>query len=301
MKHEAEHLISEPNTPLLLEEDLFPIGQVPEGFRLEELSAHEVRQGRTRRDVVVFVLEGDAKVRACNYEYRMAKGKILFLHHGAPYRVDIIKDTRAIIFLFDGGAWACRKVGLCDLFPIKQQMQYTGVPLDIRPRMWDFLHNLDAYIQDGEPLLQSLQDLKLHEMFLLFLQYYTKQEVAQFFFMIIGSTPNFSSRVLEVYKECRTVTELAIACNMSLSTFKRKFVQEFGEPASNWLQRHIIGNILQRIADPDVSLSHIAYELNFSSPAHFTRYCKAYLGETPKDLRKRYLSTPPPKKLTKSN
>lgn len=92
--------------------------------------------------------------------------------------------------------------------------------------------------------------------------------------------------MLDNYRNARTVKELARLCGSSLSTFNRKFLKEFREPASEWLQKQINTIIKYKLADEDIPIGNIADELHFSSHAQFCRYCKRNFGYTPGEWRK---------------
>ncbi|MCC8144815.1 MAG: helix-turn-helix domain-containing protein [Tannerellaceae bacterium] len=45
-------------------------------------------------------------------------------------------------------------------------------------------------------------------------------------------------------------------------------------------------HIKNKLANPQITISDIIKEYSFSSPAHFTTYCKKQFGENPSKLRK---------------
>ena len=117
------------------------------------------------------------------------------------------------------------------------------------------------------------------------LLFQSRQELANFFYMIIGRSQDFKNKVLNNYKSCRTVKELASACDISLSAFKRQFSAEFGEAPAEWMQKQLLGEIKYKLSVTDLPLGTIANELEFSSLAHFSRFCKRCLGCSPRELR----------------
>ena len=96
---------------------------------------------------------------------------------------------------------------------------------------------------------------------------------------------SFFYAILNNYKSCRTVKELASACDISLSAFKRQFSAEFGEAPAEWMQKQLLGEIKYKLSVTDLPLGTIADELEFSSLAHFSRFCKRCLGCSPRELR----------------
>lgn len=93
----------------------------------------------------------------------------------------------------------------------------------------------------------------------------------------IGEWAWIQKKVLDNYRNARTVKELARLCGSSLSTFNRKFLKEFREPASEWLQKQINTIIKYKLADEDIPIGNIADELHFLHMPNFV--------DTVKELR----------------
>ena len=157
-------------------------------------------------------------------------------------------------------------------------------PLAIKDRLCKFLELLVCYLEDGANCIH-FHEIKLKELFWNIRFYYSRQELANFFYMIIGRSQDFKNKVLNNYKSCRTVKELASACDISLSAFKRQFSAEFGEAPAEWMQKQLLGEIKYKLSVTDLPLGTIADELEFSSLAHFSRFCKRCLGCSPRELR----------------
>ena len=86
------------------------------------------------------------------------------------------------------------------------------------------------------------------------LLFQSRQELANFFYMIIGRSQDFKNKVLNNYKSCRTVKELASACDISLSAFKRQFSAEFGEAPAEWIQKQLLWEIKYKLSITDLLL-----------------------------------------------
>lgn len=59
-----------------------------------------------------------------------------------------------------------------------------------------------------------------------------------------------------------------------------------GQPATYWINRFFLREVIRHVADKSQSLERIALRLNFSSVSYLTRYVKKQLGLTPSELRK---------------
>ena len=61
--------------------------------------------------------------------------------------------------------------------------------------------------------------------------------------------------------------------------------KETGKTAQEYIQLKLIEVAKERIHDPQLSLSEIAYWLGFKYPQHFTRLFKQQVGISPKEYR----------------
>lgn len=167
---------------------------------------------------------------------------------------------------------------------LRDIIEYRMESLEIRDRLCRFFELLECYLKSGADRIH-FHEIKSKELFWNIRFYYSRQELANFFYMIIGRSQNFKNKVLNNYKSCRTVKELASACDISLSAFKRQFSAEFGEAPAEWMQKQLLGEIKYKLSVTDLPLGTIANELEFSSLAHFSRFCKRCLGCSPRELR----------------
>jgi AraC-like DNA-binding protein len=74
--------------------------------------------------------------------------------------------------------------------------------------------------------------------------------------------------------------------NLSSNYFGDLVKKETGKSANEHIQDKIIEIAKQKIFDPDISLSEIAYELGFKYPQHFSRLFKKKVGYTPNEYRR---------------
>ncbi len=58
-------------------------------------------------------------------------------------------------------------------------------------------------------------------------------------------------------------------------------------PALQWINYYAGFELVSLLSNPDLTISDIAFDMDFSSANHLTRYCKKILGVTPSEYRKR--------------
>lgn len=124
----------------------------------------------------------------------------------------------------------------------------------------------------------------------MFRGYYTKEDLAHFFYPVLSANWDINSFVLNHYKKVNDVSELANMAHLSLVTFNRHFKKAFGETAARWLEKRRAEDLLREIRLTKKSFTEIALEFRFSSSAYLTTFCKRHFGKTPKELRSSYTS-----------
>ena len=82
-----------------------------------------------------------------------------------------------------------------------------------------------------------------------------------------------------------TVEELAFLCNMSLSTFKRRFDSLYGTSPSKWLLQQRMKKAAELLKGGDLKPSEIYYGLGYENLSSFIQSFKQIHGVTPKQYQ----------------
>lgn len=256
-----------------------------EGFLCYKFREGERGEEVSETNFILFMIEGSLEF-SCNGEnLKVSAGNMICVSRGNLCKIYSPGNGSAVIALFDNMLQSCEKVAISKLYSQNIQTPDGVNLLHIKSNLQLFLDLLIRYLEDGANCFH-FHELKLKELFWLIRFYYTRAEQAAFLNSILGNDYEFKRLVLENYRKVRTVKELAGLCGSSLSSFKRKFLKEFREPASDWLQKQMNGMIKYKLADENIPLGDIAEELNFSSLPQFCRYCKRNFGCTPGEWRK---------------
>src|SRR5579872_5224798 len=78
-----------------------------------------------------------------------------------------------------------------------------------------------------------------------------------------------------------TVEELAFVCNMSLSTFKRRFSRLYGTTPNKWMLQAAL--LLQGQEKP----SEVYHQVGYENHSSFTESFKQVYGVTPSEFQQR--------------
>lgn len=155
----------------------------------------------------------------------------------------------------------------------------------------NFIDSLLLLSGNEKEIPATIQQLKLEEL-LLYLCYHHPEKMAQ-----LKMRANISMMEIEIKKLVEsnigsniTLDELAFLCNLSLSTFKRKFIKLYGIAPSKWfLQRRMeLATALLRTGKE--TPSEIYYKVGYESHSSFTHSFKQVFGLTPTEYRESNLT-----------
>jgi len=155
----------------------------------------------------------------------------------------------------------------------------------------NFIDSLLLLTGNEKEMAATIQQLKLEEL-LLYLCYHYPEKIAQ-----LKIRANISITEIEIKKLVEsnigsniTLDELAFLCNLSLSTFKRKFIKLYGIAPSKWfLQRRMeLATALLRTGKE--TPSEIYYKVGYESHSSFTHSFKQVFGLTPTEYRESILT-----------
>jgi AraC-like DNA-binding protein len=234
-----------------------------------------------------FFLEGDVMV-SCN-EFRnhlCHANEMVFVVQDATFHMEALTDLKLLQLSFDNQFTLCDQLALESLPRDKGPAIFNKI--ETRPPMKNVLNSVLFYLSH-KIQCKHLFSIKQKEVFLIFRTFYTKEEMARFLAPLIHRNLDFKGFVLQHYQEVKTVEELASLCQMSARSFNRKFNDYFGDSPYSWILKQKARHIKTRLADAKISFSDIIREYGFSSPAHFTTYCKKQFGQNPSKLRKQLM------------
>ncbi len=80
--------------------------------------------------------------------------------------------------------------------------------------------------------------------------------------------------------------EFAFLCNMSLSSFKRKFIREFGESPGKWLQDKRLQKAYDLLQQGKRTASDIYLDFGYGNLSNFSAAFKTKFGINPSDLHR---------------
>lgn len=238
------------------------------------------------RSVLIFLLFGEALVTCGSYKDRLHKeGEIVLVPRNSCCFIKVKKKCTIISCAFIQDIDFCNRFSFQKLIDsVPKGFIYDFTILPIRERIAEFLTILRHCLNDKLGCLH-FHELMERELFIFFRAYYTKEELAMFFYPLIGKDIDFKDFVLSNYLRIPNLQEFAMEANMSLNTFKRHFQEAFGQSAHKWITERKTEWVYKDILLTDKPFPEIGQEYGFQSSSYFTEFCKKHFGKSPQELR----------------
>lgn len=253
-------------------------------FEIVEFDASKKDYLKSDLNHFYFLIEGNLIVSCDRFsDVEVKSNEFFLLPASSCYTIRFKTKCKMVVFHFDyiSDSWACARIeklsGIVEMINIKFSKFSSTKGLSL------FFNNIGVFEQDLKN--SEFVWLKEKELYYLLFTYYSNIELYNIFYPIVSRDVNFKSFVLKNHLKVRGVSELAELSGYSLSTFKRRFIDNFGESVYSWMQRQKSMHIFHLFKNEKVVLSEIITTYGFSSPSHFTRFCKKYYGVTPTQLK----------------
>ncbi|MDR2064876.1 MAG: helix-turn-helix transcriptional regulator [Prevotellaceae bacterium] len=235
---------------------------------------------------IIFLLKGNVTFSYGKHlNIDLNEGSFLLLPHGFKSAIKM-KDDSTIVTV------NLLKINFCNHFSLEMlyklnkdiKMDISPYPLKINSVIRDFLNNLVYTMSDGLKCAY-LHELKQKELLYYMRAYYPKKDLFSFFVPILSDDIVFSELIYKNLDKVKTITELADIVNYSVSGFKKRFVKVFGVSPYHWILKEKAKKIYYEINCSQKSFKEISIEFDFSSSAHFDKFCKKEFGMSPGVIR----------------
>lgn len=240
---------------------------------------------------LIFCQSGHARISSTLFHDEiLCAGEVMFVPRTSQCSGTALSDVTLLIHKFNNTICSTEKCILSFLYSHRQiDTKIYCCKLTVAPTLQTVVDGISYYITD-KTHDSDLWTLKHKELIWGFTRYYQAEELRSFFHPMTDERVPFKSLVLTHYRKAEYTDKLAEMCGYGLHNFRKIFKKEFGVSPYKWLMVKRAENIKYRLAQPCIPFADIIDEFNFSSAAHFTTFCKQYLGGTPTELREQCLS-----------
>lgn len=262
------------------------VSEASSGFKYTQMNQDEhfsIEDKRAKH--IFFIRQGRMKVRYNEFDYtEFGTDEMFFIPKFSDCHVVALTQCSFIVHIYSNDVKLCDTTTLQSMIRHSKSITYEFASLPINETLALYLELLRTYLQAGANC-RHLHEIKQRELFILYRLCYRKEDLAHFFFPVLGKSMDFRDKIMTHYSSVKTVGELAAACGYSVSRFRELFSVEFGQAPYRWMQKQMPIQIKGRLTQTQIPIKEIADEFGFSSPSHFCKYCKSQYGETPARIR----------------
>jgi AraC-like DNA-binding protein len=233
-----------------------------------------------------FLLEGEKTVHRPGEPIRIRGGQFLLLAGGNSLmseKLSVNGRYRSLLFFFGDSVFR-------DLLSGYPRLAHVGkgdepfVAFDADKFIHNYLESLQLMLTVQPAMQEDLQLLKLEELMLYLAARYPGKlysfrlsqdaDNRQLMAVVEGNIPHPV-----------TVDELAFLCNMSLSTFKRRFARIYSTSPNRWLlqkRMELAASLLNSQEKP----SEVYHKVGYENHSSFTQSFKQVYGMTPREFQR---------------
>ncbi|MFZ4930523.1 helix-turn-helix domain-containing protein [Chryseobacterium sp. Mn2064] len=174
-----------------------------------------------------------------------------------------------------------------------QAKQHNGKPYLIYQQdsfIQQYINSLFILLKHPDLLTAEIRQLKMEELMLYLLQ--SDPEKLQSFRIVTQDRENLQlKRVVERYiGKPTTIDELAFLCNMSTSTFKRRFEHLYNTSPQKWLLNKRMELSADLLRSSDTIPSQVFYRVGYQNHSSFSEAFRKHFGITPSQYHSQYLT-----------
>lgn len=237
---------------------------------------------------VFCVLRGDVKFTYNTFAGVLVEEKqLFFVPVGSELRYESSPGFRCLMFRLED------EIRFCDCFTgtmlqniaktIKKESPCVLMANDL---ICNYVVGLE-YLISHKMLCRIFFDFKRKELLYMFRTFFSKRELALFFYEGLYENVSFSCGVIRNYRRFTTVSTLAESLHYTVSGFEKRFKKIFGISPSKWLREQKIKEIYKDVCLCQLNFKEIADKYDFSSTSTFNDFYKAAFDETPGMTRKK--------------
>lgn len=165
---------------------------------------------------------------------------------------------------------------------IKDEIPYFIIKNDAY--ISSYLNSLSTISKAPPVFMENLLSVKFEELMLYLLQKYERSFELYLHSLIIKETSPFKKIIENKIHSNLKLEEIAFLCNMSLSTFKRHFINEYKVSPGKWLQNKRLQKAKETLEQGDLKPSDIYLDFGYNNLSNFSTAFKNKFGFSPKKV-----------------
>ena len=252
------------------------------------------------KNAISLVISGEKTMRFAEKTVNIKNDEFHFLSTGNCLVSMKLSDKipfKSILIFFDGSVLTDfylkynQKINRLNRKQQLQQEPYIALKKD--EFIIHFITSLDILLKNDVPVSGEMKRVKFEELMLHLLEKYPDQLLS---FQVLK---NKEMDDFEIRKAVETnitnmlnMEELAFLCNISLSTFKRRFFKIYNTSPNKWLLQKRM-DLAKDLLIKDEKPSEVFHKIGYENHSSFSQSFKQTFGMTPKEFQIKQLNVHP--------
>lgn len=259
-----------------------------------EIYNYESTQEISKQQIVLnkntfsFLQEGTKEVFFDNSSYLINNSQFLLMKSGHCLMTEKLSNVqeyyRSVLFFFSNEA-VLKFIRKFELNPTDSNAYYSTYSFNYDVFIKRFANSLLDISKLSKSIQNNILDAKFEEIML----YLVEFKGVDFLYSLISNSDNQSQKFIQTIESNKlnklTIKELSFLCNMSVSTFKRKFEKSYAMSPIKWFQDKRLEQAAYLLKQNKRRPSDIYEEMGYENLSNFIIAFKTKFGITPKQYQ----------------
>lgn len=149
-----------------------------------------------------------------------------------------------------------------------------------------FITSISTIIDNTSNFSKRILDIKFEEIILYLIGKYGNDFITFLHLLTSDKSSKFQKIIKNSVYSNLKLEEIAFLCNMSLSTFKRRFIEEFNATPGKWIKNKRLQKAKEILEQGNTKPSDIYLDFGYNNLSNFSSAFKSKFGISPKELNK---------------
>ncbi len=272
---------------------------LPDELNLDSLLSigvynYETAQEISKQQIILnkntfsFLQEGTKEVFFDNSSYSINNSQFLLMKSGhclMTEKLSNVQEHYKSVLLFFSNEAVLKFIRKFEINPTGSNNYYSTYSFNYDSFIKGFANSLLDISKLSKSIQKNILDAKFEEIML----YLIELKGVDFLYSLISNSDNQSQKLMQTIESNKlnklTIKELSFLCNMSVSTFKRKFEKSYAMSPIKWFQEKRLEQAAYLLKQKNKRPSDIYDEMGYENLSNFITAFKTKFGVTPKQYQ----------------
>ncbi|NDW09730.1 AraC family transcriptional regulator [Dysgonomonas sp. 520] len=253
-------------------------------IQLERGQALTLESGENK---IILVTEGKIYSNSSTHDkVKVTSSNMVFYPFLEQAEIKVEEKSEVVLIRFKNESDLCSILSSITAVEATKQEEGNTITLPVKQIIYNYIDTIKKY-QDKSIYDDYLQGLKIKEFGYILKNFYSKEQLQNFFKMFSVNDSLFTEEVCRLSSHVRSIRQLAERMNYSYSGFNKRFRRVFNTSAYSWMRDQRAKQVYQDICQTNKSLKEISTNYNFATLSHFNEFCHKNLGCSPSEIRRK--------------